>query len=729
MSLHSWLQNLRSALAPGRGQLEHARRGSARGPTHRPNLEALEDRSVPAFLAPIDYAAGARPNAVVTADFNGDGRLDLATANHDSNSVSILLGNGDGTFQTPRIFTTSGSPVWIEAGDFNGDGKLDLVTGNELVSGYHEIGTLLGNGDGSFQWIGSTLIGYQAGLRDAAVGDFNADGKLDVAMSIVYVPFDASVGAVVVWLGDGNGFFASNSYLGVYGDDYLSIVAADFNRDGYTDLAWADPYAAPAGAVEVSLSLGTDYYGQAYFDSEQFYALDGGTWALAVADLNGDGKPDLVTNTGMLQGHGDGTFQLTQYYTWGGLVGDFNGDGSLDLLAGNNLLPGSGNDAGTFPAASGYSTLGDFNGDARWDTVSVNYSASSVSVQLNDGIWDGPPTPLPPSLRINDSFLMEGNVGSVAATFTLTLSVPSAEPITVSYATADGSATAGSDYQASSGTLTFAPDETEKTITVLVNGDRLGEPTETFFVNLSSPTNAVIADGQGLGTIMDDEPRLSITPFVSHSEGNTGQTPFYFPVTLSFAYDAPVTVDWATGAGNATAGSDYQAASGTLTFAPNETTKTITILVNGDRLFEPTETFFVNLSAPTNAGIAAGQGVGSITDDEPRISINDVTAKEGKKNQTTQLTFTVTLSAAYDQAVTMSFRTVDGTAKTSDNDYVARTGTLTFNPGETTKTITITVNGDRTKEPDETFSLDLFGLSSNALFTRSRGLGTILNDD
>src|SRR5262249_19180084 len=136
-----------------------------------------------------------------------------------------------------------------------------------------------------------------------------------------------------------------------------------------------------------------------------------------------------------------------------------------------------------------------------------------------------------------------------------------------------------------------------------------------------------------------------------------------------------------------------------------------------------------NLSSATNATIADGQGVGTIVDDEPRISISDVTTVEGKKNQTTLFTFTITLSAAYDQAVTMSYRTVDGTAKTSNNDYVSKTGTLTFKPGETTKTITIDVKGDRKWEASETFYVDLFGLSSNALFTRSRGMGKILNDD
>ena len=106
-----------------------------------------------------------------------------------------------------------------------------------------------------------------------------------------------------------------------------------------------------------------------------------------------------------------------------------------------------------------------------------------------------------------------------------------------------------------------------------------------------------------------------------------------------------------------------------------------------------------------------------------------MTKREGKTGQTTLFTFTVTLSAAYDQPVTMSFQTVNGTATTGDNDYVARTGTLTFNPGETTKTITIEVIGDHKREANETFYLDLFGNSSNSLFTKNRGVGTILNDD
>jgi hypothetical protein len=224
-------------------------------------------------------------------------------------------------------------------------------------------------------------------------------------------------------------------------------------------------------------------------------------------------------------------------------------------------------------------------------------------------------------------------------------------------------------------------------------------------------------------------PTISITD-VSLPEGNVGTTAASFTVRLSSASTETVTVDYSTADGSATVSDgDYQNTSGTLTFAPGEIAKTITVLVTGDRFAEPNKTFVVNLSNPTNATISDGQGVGTIVDDEPRVSISDVSKVEGKKGQTTLFTFTVTLSAAYDQPVTMSFRTANGTAKTSNNDYVARTGTLTFAPGETTKTITIEVKGDSKKEADEYFYLDLFGLSGNAMFTKNRGTGTILNDD
>src|SRR5439155_779521 len=160
-----------------------------------------------------------------------------------------------------------------------------------------------------------------------------------------------------------------------------------------------------------------------------------------------------------------------------------------------------------------------------------------------------------------------------------------------------------------SGTLTFAPGETTKTITMLVNGDTLYESDESFFINLTSPTNAVIADGSGTGRIPNDDPipPSLVISYVSVKEGNTGAVSATLTVSLSAASGQTVTVSYATADGMARAGSDYVAAAGSLTFAPGETSKTVTVLVNGDVLNEANETFFVNLSNPTNATIADGQ--------------------------------------------------------------------------------------------------------------------------
>lgn len=371
----------------------------------------------------------------------------------------------------------------------------------------------------------------------------------------------------------------------------------------------------------------------------------------------------------------------------------------------------------------------DLSGDGNLDLYAYS---GSVTYLLGNGdcTFQDPQDVSPPSLGINDVTVVEGNTGAVAATFVVTLSKASTQTVTVAYATAESGATAGSDYQAVSGTLAFAPGETEKTITVLVNGDRLVEPTEYFVVILSDPTYANIigtTGGRGGGRILDDEPTVSVSD-AAVTEGNTGTRSATFTVTLSSISEVDVTVHYDTADFDAVAGSDYVAASGDVVIPAGQTSAMLAVAVLGDRLVEANEGFAVNLSAPTNAAIADGQGIGTILDDEPRISISDVTKREGRKN-TTSFVFTVTLSAAYDQPVTMSYRTVDGTATTSDGDYVAKTGTLTFAPGETTKTITIEVKGDSKRESNEMFYLDLFGLSSNSLFAKNRGTGTILNDD
>src|SRR5262249_44655478 len=294
---------------------------------------------------------------------------------------------------------------------------------------------------------------------------------------------------------------------------------------------------------------------------------------------------------------------------------------------------------------------------------------------------------------------------------TVTLSNPSSQTITVEYATADGTATAGSDYTAIATTmLTFAPGETSKTISVAVLGDVITENNETFFVNLSNASSgATILDDQGIGTILDNDGiNISISD-ASATEGNTGTTPMTFHVTLSKASTQTVTVDYKTVDGTALSGSDYVALStATLSFSPGQTSKDITVMVNGDTFFEGNEVFTVNLSNPTNATILKEIGVGTIIDDDgtPTISINStVTVTEGNTG-TTPATFTVTLSNPSQSVVTVDYSTMDVTA-VGGLDYVTASGRLTFAPGATTQTFNVLVKGDLIVEGDETFKVTL----------------------
>lgn len=221
------------------------------------------------------------------------------------------------------------------------------------------------------------------------------------------------------------------------------------------------------------------------------------------------------------------------------------------------------------------------------------------------------------TLQINDISKAEGNAGVSAYTFTVTLSSASTSPITVKYATANGTALAPSDYTAASGTLTFAAGQTSKTVTINVVGNTAVEQNETFVVNLNTAVGATIADGQGVATIInDDGPLLRINDVIK-AESNSGVTPFAFTATLLPASASTVTVKYATANGTALAPSDYATATGTLTFSPGQTSKIVTVNAVGNMVVEPNEYFFVNLHTVTGpATLFDEQGMGTITNDD-----------------------------------------------------------------------------------------------------------------
>ena len=217
----------------------------------------------------------------------------------------------------------------------------------------------------------------------------------------------------------------------------------------------------------------------------------------------------------------------------------------------------------------------------------------------------------PPGISIADVTV---NEGAGTATFTVTLDAPSTNTVTVNFTTANGTATAGSDYTASNGIVSFVPGVTSQTITVPITNDNVFEGTENFFVNLTAPVNGDIVDAQGVGTIIDNEgqPSLSINDVTVNESAGTAT----FTVTLSGPSAGPVTVDFATANGSATAGLDYTGQNGTVTFAPGTTTQTITIPILEDTLVEGAETYTVNLINASGATITDNQGLGTIIDND-----------------------------------------------------------------------------------------------------------------
>ena len=310
----------------------------------------------------------------------------------------------------------------------------------------------------------------------------------------------------------------------------------------------------------------------------------------------------------------------------------------------------------------------------------------------------------------------------------MTLSSSSEVPVTVSYETIDGTATAGADYMTTSGTLSFTPGQTTKRVEVQTLPDTDQEGAESFTVRLSGATGATLTDGVATGTILDDDDRPSLRIGDARvTEGGTAE----FTVTLSSSLEVPVTVSYETIDGTATAGADYTTTSGMLTFEVNgDRTQRVEVQTLEDDEAEETETFTVQLSAPSGATVADGTGTGTIIDDDgggggsvPRIEIEDAEVTEGGI-----ASFEVTLSSAPTRTVTVAYRTVDGTA-VAGADYTTMSGMLTFEVnGDRTQRVEVQTLEDDEAEETETFTVQL-SAPSGATVADGTGTGTIIDDD
>jgi FG-GAP-like repeat/PASTA domain/FG-GAP repeat len=320
------------------------------------------------------YATGDGPTSVALGDVDGDGSLDLATANYNADTVSVLLNSRDGTFHGRRDYTTAVSPRALALGDLNGDGKADLVSGNLWDN---TVSVLLNNGDGTLQ----AKHDYEtaSGPLGVALGDLDGDGRLDIAVAA-----DGS-SAVSVFrnLGDGS-FEARRDYETAAGPDAVAI--ADMNADGKPDLITANGAAA---TVSVLVNRG-----DGSFAAGPEYDLDAvGYPSLAVGDLNGDGMPDLAVmdpkGLSVLLSRPDGGFGASRLYRWYSghiAIADLNGDGSRDLVVGGGYLLNRGD--GTFAAGvelgGGDSVaVGDLNGDGRVDFAATDDWSAKLAVFVN----------------------------------------------------------------------------------------------------------------------------------------------------------------------------------------------------------------------------------------------------------------------------------------------------------------------------------------------------------
>jgi len=228
-----------------------------------------------------------------------------------------------------------------------------------------------------------------------------------------------------------------------------------------------------------------------------------------------------------------------------------------------------------------------------------------------------------PSISVRDVVVVEGNSGTTQATFVVALSGPSSQSVSFSFATSNGTATAGSDYVATSGAATFAPGEVEKPVVVLVNGDTVDETQETFFLDISNVQNATVSSNRGTGFINDDDgPTISIND-VSVTEGNAGTKAATFTLTLSGPSVEAIAVRAITTAGTATAASDYNHLDLVVIFQPGIVTRTFDVGIIGDTNLESNETFVVNLSDPFGTTIADGAGVGTILDDDTLLVMEE----------------------------------------------------------------------------------------------------------
>jgi len=518
-------------------------------------------------------------------DYNGDGKSDVFWRNASTGGNVIWKSANSAT---PQAVTSLSPGDWRVAGrgDFDGDGKADVLWRNESTGS--NVIWKSGNSATPQAVTGVTNDDWKV----VGVGDFSGDGKADVFWR------NASTGANTIWKSGNSATPQATASVTNLGWQVVGI--GDFNGDGTADVLWRDT-GTGANAIWKSGNKATP---------QAVTGVTSQDWKIvATGDFDGDGKSDVFwrnTSTGadtIWKSANSATQQATSAVTsqaWKVVgTGDFDGDGKSDVFwrntsSGANAIWRSGNLA-TSQAVSGVTNL-------AWNVVP----------------YEGQALVATPILTIADVAVAEGNAGNTPATFTVRLSQPSASPVTYAIATANATATAGSDYVANSqGAQTIAAGATSKAFVVSIIGDVAAEPSETFNVNVSNVTGALVGDGQARGTIVNDDSPLLTIADVSVTEGNNLTRLATFTVQLSKPSSSAVSYNIATANGTASAGSDYVARGLAGEAIPaGSTSRVFAVTINGDTMYEGDETFNVNVTNVVGATVSDGQAWGTIVNDD-----------------------------------------------------------------------------------------------------------------
>ena len=758
------------------------------------NVSVLLGTGTGSFGAATNFTVGTGPFSVTVGDFNGDGKTDIAAANFNSDNVSVLLNNNQPTATLTIVDNDTDVTLAISPSSVTEDGVTNLIytftragiTTTPLTINFNVGGDGTYNTDytvsGADTFSGSTgTVTFVANSTTATITvDPTADSTVELDETVQLTLATGSNYNVVTTTA------IAGSITNDDADVTLAISPSSVTEDGVTNLIYTF---TRAGITTTPLTINFNVGGDGTYNTD--YTVSGAdtfsgstgtvtfvansTTATITVDPTADSTVELDETVQLTLATGSNYNVVTTTAIAGSITNDdatvefsqasyqVNEDGTVIGATVTLNRTGFTNSTGSVQVqfANGTATGGtDFTNTTQTINFASGDTSKTVTIPINDdiltegtenftislanpssGVSIGSQNSatvqiidndVPPTLSISDISQAEGNSGTTNLNFTVSLNTAAGLPVTVNYATQNSTATtADGDYTSASGSLTFNPGETQKTVSVVVNGDTKYETDETFAVKLTNPTNATIADDTGVGTISNDDPlpAISISNPTAQNEGNSGTVNHSFNITLSNISSQTISVNYNTADGTATtADSDYTSTSGNLIFNPGETQKTITVVSNGDNKYETNETFNLNLTTPVNAAITNGAAVGTINNDDsiPTIAIGDVSQNEGQSG-TTNFIFPVTLSNPTYQTVTVNYATANGIS-TAGVDYNSASGTLTFNPGETQKNITVGVIGNTTVENDKNFLVNLSNLS-NAALADNQAVGTILNDD